>query len=332
MPDSRKSPNPAAWWVTATLALACVFGGGLWAADAAKPADGPLDRLLGFGRMTSGAGECGAARTCVCHVETPTSVALQACVAGDRPALVVFDRPAEINVHERAIRIGSNKTIQGPATLTGDRALMFIDGRSNLVIRDLTFHSSLRDIRPGSNCVRAMKGRDTLGCGVMIAIQGNSQNIWIDHNEFYACGGKCITVYAFPEEGADSDVRLLAPDKITVSNNIFRDSFYGFLVGVGKATPQQIPRHERVTLYGNLFKAVHMRSPAVVSFAWAHFFNNLVMNWGGCYNCGYPAGLYPQLRCRVGGLWSGSAICRTELLRGAAGTGNMQASDCYRRL
>lgn len=297
---------------SALLTLASIFAAVIvhvaWAGDVAGEYSKPLDRPMGYGQKTIGSGKCGDAKTCICRVVEPTRAALQACVAGDRPATVLFDGVVEINVRDRAINIGSNKTIQGPVRITGDRTLLFVDKQSNIIIRDVTFHSSLRSPRPGADCVNPTRGRDTLGCGVMIAIQGKSRDIWIDHNEFYRCGGKCITVYGFPQDGFDSEGRILGPDEITISNNIFRDSFYGVLVGLGKATPGQAPRHERVTLYGNLFTDVHQRSPAAASYVWVHVFNNLIANWGGCYNCDSLVRIDPRyLPCRGPNYGAGSS-------------------------
>lgn len=289
-------------FLTSIFALAVSF----WSEGGACQDRSPLDRLMGYGEMTTGAGECDSTKTCVCHVREATPEAFQACVSGEQPTLVVFDHPTEIKVADRAIRVGSNKTIQGPALLTGDRAIIFIHNSSNVIIRNLTLRSTLRSVSSGSNCANPMKGRDTLGCGVMIAVEGNSKDLWIDHNDFYHCGGKCITIYGFPQNGKNLDGRILAPDRITLSNNVFRSSFYGVLIGLGKATAEQVPKHERVTFYGNLFNDVHQRSPAVASFAWAHVFNNLIMNWGGCYNC--PTRLDPNYpACRGPNFGGGSA-------------------------
>lgn len=277
------------------LALAALIIA-FWLGGSAAFAETPsvvTDAPAGFGRATTGAGECGAKGTCVCRVETLTQEALEACVEGDRPALVVFAEPGEIVVSE--VKVGANKTIQGPVTLTGDQKLLLLGDVSNVIIRDVTFHSTLESVRPGSNCARPLRSKDVLGCGRMISIYGASRNIWIDHNEFHHCGDKCITSWAFVTEASEPNEPLPAPDLLTISNNIFRDSFFAVLIGVDpRALPSQLPRHQRVSLYGNLFRDVHMRSPRVVSSAWAHVFNNVIMHWGGCYNCGTASGTYPD--------------------------------------
>ena len=151
----------------------------------------------------------------------------------------------------------------------------------------------------------------------MIAIRGDSKDIWIDHNEFHDCGGKCITSWANVTTGAAPDAPLPAPDRITISANIFRDTYFAILFGVAKdASRAQIPRFQRVTIYGNLFRDVHRRSPRAASFAWAHVFNNVIIDWGGCYNCGSAPGIdfaYAACRGRNYGFGS-SAIGGAQLL------------------
>jgi len=279
------------------IALATTLTVGAFAAKAEKPAapdrgSAPLDRLMGFGRGTTGAGTCGADGSCVCHVRNLTETEFSQCVSGDEPKLVVFDKRGSIDVDR--INIGSNKTIQGPVTLTGDHKLLEINGSSNVIIRNVTLHSSLRDLTEGSNCAHPARPRDVSGCGVMLSIRGNSRKIWVDHNEFYECGDKCITVWAYEGDGVDKAGRVVSPDLVTISNNILRDNFYAVLIGVdAHVEAAQMPKQERVTLYGNLFRNINRRSPRVASGAWAHVFNNLITNWGGdgpCVGAGYGFG------------------------------------------
>jgi pectate lyase len=46
-----------------------------------------------------------------------------------------------------------------------------------------------------------------------------------------------------------------------------------------------MPKLQRVTFYGNLFRNIRRRSPRAASGSWAHVFNNLVTGWGGAGPC-----------------------------------------------
>jgi len=245
------------------------------------------DRPIGFGQQTSGG--C-AERRCICHVREATEAALLACVHAPGSGTVVFDTPGPIFIDSppaaRAsrIKVPSNKTIQGPVTLVTNGVLFEIESQDNIIIRDVRYHSALSD---HAECRDVTGPAQSVRCGEAINIVGDSKNIWIDHNDFSQCGEKCVEVWATPGFGPSAaNGRLLGPDMITISNNIFRDSYFGVAIGVDAHTgPERLPEHERVTVYGNLFTGIFRRTPRGASGAWVHVFNNVIAHWGGQNSC-----------------------------------------------
>jgi pectate lyase len=285
------------------LAIATLFAGLTCTTTSSLATKGhprPLDRLMGFGAGTTGAGRCARDGSCICHVTEATEAALRRCVTGDSPSLVVFDQPQQ-EITLSPLEIGSNKTIRGPASLTGESVLLSIVTGSNIIIRNVTFHNTLS--KP--TCAHPNAEKDVTGCGVGISIRNSARNIWIDHDEFYDCGDKCITIWPFLSDARNASGPAPAPDLITISNSIFRDSYYGILIGVDPHIPStRMPEHERITLYGNLFQNVRRRSPQVQLGAWAHVFNNLITNWGGQNSCtgnnfGFGAGSNGKAQLRL---------------------------------
>lgn len=281
------------------------------------------DRPVGFGAGATGG--CHEAR-CVCHVRSPTQEALLACLATPGSGTVVFDSVAEIAIDSPAggkratVKIPSDKTIQGPVTLVSNGTTLEIDGQSNIVIRDVAFHSSLSD---HPECKHIGSPRESARCGVAIYILGESRNIWIDHNDFTQCGEKCLEIWAQPTRGEAGGGRLVGPDLITISDNRFTNSYYGAAVGVYAQTPEsELPEHERVTFYGNLFDNIFRRSPRVASHAWAHVFNNVIRDWGGRDSCvGAAKGFGPSsvggaqmvLENNVFEAWPSRGACKAPL-------------------
>jgi pectate lyase len=132
---------------------------------------------------------------------------------------------------------------------------------------------------PRGSCVNPDSPTDTIGCGVGVAIRGGARDIWIDHNDFDHCGAKCLDVWTVDNAGGRG--RAEGGDLITISNNVFRNSYYAILTGAAaNLTRERIPEEMRVTLYGNLFYNVFRRSPRAAVFSKVHMFNNVVKYWG----------------------------------------------------
>ena len=301
---------------------------GLFVAASLAFAFGPLveggtalanESAIGFGAGASGG--CAEPR-CVCHVRSPTQEALAECLAVPGPGKIVFDKNAPIHIdspsggRRASLKIPSNKTISGPVTLISNGTTLEIDGQSNIVIRDVSFRSDLSD-HPSCRGIRIP--RDASRCGIPINVIGASRKIWIDHDDFAECGEKCIEVWAEPNPGQGGGP-VPSPDLVTISNSRFANSFFGIAIGVNARTAAaDLPEHERVTLYGNLFDHVFRRTPRVASGAWAHVFNNVFRNWGGAGSCvGATKGFGPSatgggqllLENNVFEAWSGGRSCK----------------------
>lgn len=248
--------------------LAAVFG-----------ATSAASTLMGFGHDTTGAGSSAV----VCHVQELRRDELQHCLIGNEPKDVVFDRSGVLSL-DKPVSIGANKTVEGKGLVTVEGPWRLFDIlNSNVIVRGLRFASTLVNNRAGENCAHPAGPEDVLGCGVSVNIRAPATDIWIDHNEFFHCGDKCVVVWAdaTPQQG-----RLASPDRISISNNYLHDSYFGILVGVDGGVPSsRMPAAERVTIYSNRFDNILRRSPQATSGAWVHFFNNIVEDFGGSETC-----------------------------------------------
>jgi pectate lyase len=238
------------------------------------------DQPVGFGRATTGGG-AGP----VCHVRD--EISLRACVGGASPAVVTADLMLTINPGRRPIKVGSNKTIDGKGrlSLVHDWVGFDLGGARNVIIRNIRFRGSGADLFPikHSNCAHPSRPTDVEGCGVSISMWGPTANVWIDHDTFEACGNKCIAGWGRAQIAGP----VAIPDLITISNSIFRDSYYAILFGVAAPVPvDQLPvQPGRVTLYGNLFERIMRRTPRAASGYRIHVFNNLIKDFGGRDSC-----------------------------------------------
>lgn len=289
-PDDRRMRAGA----LAVAALACFVS--LEPACRSAVAAGFVDALgdipVGFGRETKGCTD----RSCICTVtildDAPASVpgSLRSCAETQLPKWIVFAARGAFRLN-RPLPVASDKIIDGrkqrrddgPVTIVGaSRISLLIDDVRNVVLTDLFFRSDQSPLSPDAErCRNPQLPRDTLRCGVPIEIRGAARHIWINHNEFERCGDKCIAVWTGSERGMTSTVRVSGGDLITISNNVFRDSYFGVLVGAGARIPvANLPAHMRVTLYRNIFYNVFRRSPRAASHAKVHAFNNVMKYWG----------------------------------------------------
>jgi pectate lyase len=232
---------------------------------------------FGYGQHTlGGCLEAG----CKCEVTTLNDTgpgSLRSCVESDVPKWVVFGEGGRGTIElETPLYVGSNTTIdgRGPLPVTIQRAVghvMYIRDRENVIVNDLEF----RLVPKKQRCRTPKTAADTIGCGGGIAISGKSRNVWIHQNQFARCGGKCVSVWTDGSRDAAA-----GGDLITISGNLFKDSFYGALVGANHDLKEnQIPLM-RVTFYRNVFDNIVRRSPRASELSRVHVLNNVVKNWG----------------------------------------------------
>jgi pectate lyase len=272
----------------------------------------------GFGRAATGG--C-TDKSCTCVVTTTkdesatVAGSLRSCVETPEPKWVVFGVRGTIKL-ERPLRVASNKLIDGrkqkpddgPVTLAGTaRFLVYLEGVQNIVLSDLYFRtdrSAADNPAASPACKNPKHPADTVDCGQPVAIHGAVKNVWINHSDFDHCGAKCITIWTAPLHGIAATGKVAGADLITISNSVFRNSFYGVLVGAAAGLSREnIPEEMRVTLYGNVYYNVKRRSPRAASFAKVHVFNNVMKFWGEEGGCR-----------RRNDDWAASAIGEAQLL------------------
>lgn len=197
--------------------------------------------------------------------------------------------------------IPSNVTIEGPIGIDAKYGAMRVSDASNVVLRNIRFgRIAGATNNDGQLCydneVPGSVYAQHSGCGVPLLVDSRLQaieRIWVDHNEFKNCGEECFDIWVsgpLPATG-----RLPPTDKITVSNNSFKDSFYALPLGeLGAAENNRRPLlgTMRISVYGNLFQNIYRRSPRVAGAFQVHFFNNAVLNWTDLANgkCAYGRG------------------------------------------
>lgn len=250
-------------------------------------------------------------------------------------AVVTFTPPGATAQITKTINLPSNITLQGPAKL--EDASIRIHGKQNIIIRNLVFTTLPTGHTngvgkpcpdPTAPTTRGTGVNGTTGCPTPILVSGSdvntppdkatdSTNIWIDHNVFNRCGDKCIVLTT----GTAQDTgRYTGTDAVTVSNNIFKNSFLGMLVTyqgsalrpvvsfntekcekIRDTEPNILPRI-RATVYGNLFINVHQRTVrASYCTVEVHEFNNAIIDnahelseYPDAQNCEDLAGKGPE--------------------------------------
>ena len=225
---------------------------------------------LAFSQDAIGFGAAAHGGSVVCHFQDEPS--LRSCLQRGG-AIAVADVAFEVSLGTNRLLVAANTTLEGRGLLAITSGLYGLEIKAtNVVIRNVSFHSagtraSIRpDIFPSANCRDPTLAEELFGCMVGIHVVGAAKDIWIDHNTFSNCGDICISVW-------DDDDGTGHPDAITISNNVFRDSFFAIGVGVA-ATAATLPRAGRLTFYGNLFSSVFRRQPRLLGGYQGHVFNN----------------------------------------------------------
>lgn len=301
-------PHGGAWraalaGVRLGLAAAALVVGLAWQSGraraetrAADVAEAIGEAPVGFGRGTTGG--C-TERGCVCEVTTladdrrsPPPGSLRQCAEARDAKWIIFSARGTIRL-ERPLAIASNKIIDGRKQKPNDEAvviagpahfLFLIEDTRNIIVTDLYFRND--QMAAGQSgalprCMNQETPEETRRCGLPIQIRGAVKNVWINHSDFNHCGSKCIIVWTEPLRGEVPDGRAAGADLVTISNNVFRNSFYAVLIGASAKLPEnRLPEQTRVTLYGNVFFNVFRRSPRAASFTKVHAFNNVLKYWG----------------------------------------------------
>lgn len=178
---------------------------------------------------------------------------LQTYLGDSLPHVVLFSGFLTGNVR---IPIRSDKTLLGSGTAHLEGIALEINQARNVIIRNITISHV----------------RDTLATNDALEINGGSQNIWVDHCEFYSDR----------EHGKDYYDGLLdvknGSSFITVSWSVFHDHYKVCLVSSGDE--QVIDTVARLTFHHNYFYNCESRLP-MIRFGKDHIFNNYYKD---CHN------------------------------------------------
>ena len=216
---------------------------------------------------------------CLCKVTNLNDSgpgSLRECVSTENPKWVIFGQGGRGTVRLKSpLFVHSSTTIDGrgptPVTLTTvEDHVMVIRNAENVIINDLKFAV----IAISARCRTPKRADDTIRCGGGILVDGSSKDIWIHQNLFEECGGKCIALWTLKSTRQGADL-------VTISNNIFRNSFYGVLMGASHSLADSEVPLMRATLYRNYFYNVQRRSPRASGLSHMHVLNNVVEDWGG---------------------------------------------------
>ncbi|GAA6021719.1 hypothetical protein JCM10207_008554 [Rhodosporidiobolus poonsookiae] len=202
------------------------------------------DGLVGYATLNGGTtGGEGGSETTVSDLDS-----LRNAVEGDDAAIIYID--GIIEGDGETVKVGSNKSILpknggGSDGLTGG-GFMIKEGK-NVIIRGLSISKS-----PAPTD--------------LIAVQ-ESTNVWIDQNTL-------SNDLDHDKDYYDGQVDLThAADYISVTRNIFKDSYKTSLVGHSDSNEDEDTGHLRVTYFGNLFENCNSRLPSL-RFGTGHVANN----------------------------------------------------------
>ncbi|CAE6470965.1 unnamed protein product [Rhizoctonia solani] len=145
-------------------------------------------------------------------------------------------------LHRSIIGVGDSAIIEGGG--------FSINKASNVIIRNLI--------------IRKVVNND----GITVL---QSNNVWIDHNEFYS-----DTEHGFDYYDGQVDITL-GSDYVTLSWNKFHDHYKSSLIGSSEKNGAQDTGHFKITYHHNSWNNVHTRTPAL-RFGTVHLYNNLVEN------------------------------------------------------
>jgi len=187
-------------------------------------------------------------------VERPPPGSLRAVLSRPGKAWVVFDGDFTIQL-AGGLEVPSDTTIDGrgrKVTITGQgQPGLLITNQSNVIIENLI----LTDF--GDTELTAKNNTPDA-----ISITA-STGVWVDHCTLSKAGDKLISV----QDGAQG---------ITLSWNHFLNQEQ--TVQLGTQANQATDVNLRVTLHHNFFDRTGYRNP-VVSYGWAHSFNNYLLDW-----------------------------------------------------
>lgn len=150
------------------------------------------------------------------------------------------------------LRVESNKTILGLKGSELIGASLFIYGKNNIIIRNMT----IKKVQTYSN----------------IIIKEGAHHIWVDHNDL---SSELVSDWDFYDGLLDVGT---GADYVTLSWNKLHDNHKAMLIGFSYTEPESVGKL-RVTVHNNYFYNVSERCPNV-RYGTVHAFNNYYDNAG----------------------------------------------------
>jgi pectate lyase len=220
----------------------------------------PAAGLLGFAAENGGTTGGAGGRT----VQATTLAELTALAKSQEPLVITIDRTLSGGTQGASVRVASNKTLLGVGT-TGflEGVGLNISGSRNIIVQNLKFTMSTV-----TNTYSNDEGRQQVAAndGDCMTIQGNSQNIWVDHCEFFNQDPATQPNQDLYDGLVDAKG---ASAYITLSWNYFHDHHKSHLMG----NSDQDVGDRKVTFHHNYYANIHERVP-LYRFGTGHVFNN----------------------------------------------------------
>ncbi|MCB2377284.1 hypothetical protein LGH70_06800 [Hymenobacter sp. BT635] len=230
-------------------------------ADVANSADAVVN-FAQTGFSTQNGGTTGGAGGAT--VTATTLAQLQTYATSTTPYIIRIDRKISGGTQGASINVNSNKTLLGVGTAGFLEGVgLNISSKRNIIVQNLKFTMSTV-----TNTYINSEGRAQVAVndGDCMTIQGSSQNIWVDHCEFYNRDPATQTNQDLYDGLVDAKSTSAF---ITISWSYFHDHHKAHLVGSSDSDASD----RKMTFHHNYYRNVKERVPSYRGGT-AHVFNN----------------------------------------------------------
>nr|WP_262905407.1 hypothetical protein [Hymenobacter nitidus] len=216
--------------------------------------------LIGFATENGGTTGGAAGRT----VAATTLAELTEYAKSSEPLIITIAGTISGGTQGASINVNSNKTLLGVGTAGFLEGVgLNISSKRNIIVQNLKFTMSTVTNTKINDEQRAQVAVNDGDC---VTIQGTSQNIWVDHCEFFnqdpiAQPNQDLYDGLIDAKGASAF--------ITISWNYFHDHHKAHLIG----NSDKDTGDRKVTFHHNYYYNIHERVP-VYRFGTGHAFNN----------------------------------------------------------
>ncbi|WP_167856251.1 pectate lyase family protein [Hymenobacter metallicola] len=221
---------------------------------------GPATGLIGFAAENGGTTGGAGGRT----VTASTLAELLEFAKSSEPLVITIDRPISAGTQGASVNVNSNKTLLGVGKngfLEG--VGLNISSKRNIIVQNLKFTMSTVT---NTKINDEKRPQVAVNDGDCITIQGSSQNIWVDHCEFFNQDPATQPNQDLYDGLIDAKG---ASAYITISWSYFHDHHKAHLIG----NSDKDTGDRKVTFHHNYYNNIHERVP-VYRFGTGHVFNN----------------------------------------------------------